>query len=214
MLLLPIILILLNTITAVAFEKGSMVQAFFGFVGEKNVALFISVIVAAFALKPFIKENVQDIYVDAMKAAGIIIFITGAGGAFGNSIKASGIGDYLVTTMQNWSIPLILFGWIFSQILRSAQGSTTVALVTTSAILGPVVAAQGGSAMLVALAVCAGGIGLSLPNDSGFWVVNRFSNFGMKETFECWTIAGTITGITALIMIFILGLFQGILPGL
>ncbi len=214
MLLLPIILILLNTITAVTFEKGSMVQSFFGFVGEKNVALFISVIVAAFALKPYIKENVQDIYVDAMKAAGIIIFITGAGGAFGNSIKASGIGDYLVTTMQNWSIPLVLFGWIFSQILRSAQGSTTVALVTTSAILGPVVAAQGGSAMLVALAVCAGGIGLSLPNDSGFWVVNRFSNFGMKETFECWTIAGTITGVTALIMVIILGFFQGMLPGL
>jgi len=77
-----------------------------------------------------------------------------------------------------------------------------------------VVAAQGGSARRGALAGCAGGSGLSLPNDSGFWVVNRFSNFGMKETFECWTIAGTITGVTALIMVIVLGFFQGILPGL
>lgn len=214
MLLLPIVLILLNTITAVAFEKGHPVQAFFGFVGEKNIAMFISVLVAAFALKPFIKENVEEIYTDAIKAAGIIIFITGAGGSFGASIKASGIGDYLVATMQSWSIPLILFGWIFSQILRSAQGSTTVALVTTSAILGPVVAAQGGSAMLVGLAVCAGGIGLSLPHDSGFWVINRFSNFGMKETFQSWTIGGTITGLTALVVVLILSFFRGILPGL
>jgi GntP family gluconate:H+ symporter len=150
----------------------------------------------------------------AIRSAGMIIFITGAGGAFGNSIKASGIGDYLVQTMTNWAVPLILFGFLLSQFLRSAQGSTTVALVTTSAILGPVVAAQGGSPMLVALAVCAGGIGLSLPNDSGFWVVNRFSNFEMKETFQTWTIGGTITGLSALAVLFILSIFRGILPGL
>lgn len=214
LLALPIVLILLNTITAIAFDKENSIRLLFGFLGEKNIALFIAVIASAWLLRPYIRGDVNEEYISAIKSAGIIIFITGAGGAFGNSIKASGIGDYLVHTMTNWSVPLVIFGFILSQLLRSAQGSTTVALVTTSAILGPIVASQGGSGMLVALAICAGGIGLSLPNDSGFWVVNRFSNFGMKETFQVWTVGGTIAGVTALVATLVLGLFSGVLPGL
>ncbi|MFB0532445.1 MAG: GntP family permease [Desulfatiglandales bacterium] len=214
LIILPIALILANTITAIALSEGNLIRSLFNFIGDKNIALFIAVLLGGFSLKPFIKEDVNEVYMSAIRSAGMIIFITGAGGAFGNSIKASGIGHYLVQTMTNWAVPLILFGFLLSQFLRSAQGSTTVALVTTSAILGPVVAAQGGSPMLVALAVCAGGIGLSLPNDSGFWVVNRFSNFEMKETFQTWTIGGTITGLSELAVLFILSIFRGILPGL
>lgn len=214
LIILPIILILLNTLSGVLCAEGSFMRGLFSFVGDKNIALFITVLLGGWLLKPYITEDVDEVYMTAIKAAGMIIFITGAGGAFGNSIKATGIGDYLVQTMTSWSIPFVVFGFLFSQLLRSAQGSTTVALVTTSAILGPVVASQGGSPMLVALAICAGGIGLSLPNDSGFWVVNRFSNFGMKETFQTWTVAGTLCGLTAFGMVLILGLFQGVLPGL
>lgn len=214
LLMLPIVLILSNTVTALALPKESLMRTFFGFLGEKNVALFIGVLVSAWLLRPFIKQDINEEYVEAIKAAGLIIFITGAGGAFGNSIKETGIGNYLVETMKHLSVPLVLFGYLLSQLLRSAQGSTTVALVTASAILGPIVATQGGSGMLVALAICAGGIGLSLPNDSGFWVVNRFSNFGMKETFQVWTVGGTLAGLTALVVVLVLSLFQGILPGL
>ncbi|MDD2441391.1 MAG: GntP family permease, partial [Eubacteriales bacterium] len=61
---------------------------------------------------------------------------------------------------------------------------------------------------------CAGGIGVSLPNDSGFWVVNRFAKFSLKQTFQTWTIGGTIAGVTSLILILILALLQNVLPGL
>jgi GntP family gluconate:H+ symporter len=219
LLALPIILILLNTLTnnLLAASESSL-GVLFGFIGDKNVALFITVLLASYFLKPFIKKNYDkdfnELYVSAVGKSGMILLITGAGGAFGNSIVETGIGDYLISVMNEWSIPIILFAFVFSQILRSAQGSATAALVTASATIGPIVGNYGTSPILVALAVGAGAIGLSLPNDSGFWVVNRFSNFTMQETFKTWTFGGTIGGLTALFMIFILSLFSGVLPGL
>lgn len=212
-LILPILLIVLNTVFAVA-AKGSPTAKFFGFVGDKNVALFISVIVASLALKPYFQEKSGDVLSRAIKSTGLILLITGAGGAFGNVIQSSGIGNFLVDTMKGWSMPVILLAFLFSQILRIAQGSTTVALVTTSSVLGPMVGSLGVSPMLVALAITAGGIGMSMPNDSGFWVISKFGNFDMKDTFRTWTIAGTVTGLVALLTIFVLSLFSGILPGI
>ncbi|MBE0602140.1 MAG: GntP family permease, partial [Deltaproteobacteria bacterium] len=108
----------------------------------------------------------------------------------------------------------IVLGFILSQILRAAQGSTTVALITTSAILGPVVATMGVSPILVGLGICAGGIGLSLPNDSGFWVVSRYGGINEADTIKAWTIGGTICGVTAFIVVLILNMFSNVLPGL
>ena len=151
----------------------------------------------------------------------MILAITGAGGAFGKIINETGIGKLLLAQMQSMASPesiglvLIITAWVISQVLRAAQGSTTVALVTTSALMGPLVAGLSGvSPILVGLAICAGGIGISLPNDSGFWVVNRFSKFDVKQTFEAWTVAGTISGLTALAIIIVLSLLTGVLPGL
>jgi GntP family gluconate:H+ symporter len=73
---------------------------------------------------------------------------------------------------------------------------------------------MGASPILVGLAICAGGIGLSLPNDSGFWVVNRFSRLSVTDTFKAWTIGGSIAGLTALVCVLVLNLFKGVLPGL
>ena len=95
------------------------------------------------------------------------------------------------------------------------MGSTTVALVTTSAIFAPILAGMATvSPILVSLAICAGGIGLSLPNDSGFWVINRFSKFDVPGTIKVWTVGGTIAGLTALVILVVLSMFTGVLPGL
>src|SRR5699024_12222437 len=77
-----------------------------------------------------------------------------------------------------------LLAFIFTQILRASLGSSTVALVTTSSILGPQVAALGVSPVLLGLAICSGAIGLSLPNDSGFWVVNKFGKLTITQTLK------------------------------
>lgn len=213
MLALPIILILANTVSQLLFPETA-ISAFFGFVGEKNVALLISVIAAIVLLSPYISTPKEQLYSEAINSAGIIILITGAGGAFGAVINKSGIGDHLIATMQSWSIPILLLAFIFSQILRASLGSATVALVTTSSILGPMVGELGVSPILLGLAICAGGIGLSLPNDSGFWVVNKFGKLTIPQTLKAWTVGGFIAGLTALAMVFILSLFSGILPGI
>lgn len=213
LLALPIVLILLNTIFGVT-AKGSSLAVFFGFIGEKNVALFLSVIVAGLALAPYFSETRSAIYSRAMKSAGLIILITGAGGSFGSVIQNSGIGKYLVDTMTGWHMPILLLAFLFSQILRIAQGSTTVALVTTSSVMGPLAPSLGVSPLLIGLAIAAGGIGLSMPNDSGFWVVSKFGNFDMRDTMKTWTIGGTVAGVTALIMVYVLSLFHGTLPGI
>lgn len=154
-----------------------------------------------------------------MQGIGIILAITGAGGAFGKIINETGIGKQLVegmTGLTDGSGALILIAaFIISQVLRAAQGSTTVALVTTAAIFAPVVAnMQGVSPLLASLAICAGGIGLSLPNDSGFWVINRFGRFDVPSTMRVWTVGGTLSGVTALIVVLILSMFTNSLPGL
>ncbi|WP_245628156.1 GntP family permease [Shouchella shacheensis] len=72
----------------------------------------------------------------------------------------------------------------------------------------------GTSPILLGLAICAGGIGLSLPNDSGFWVVNKFGRLSMVETLKVWSLGGFIAGLTALGAVYLLSLMQGFLPGL
>lgn len=216
---LPIIIILLGTVFTLFLEKDTAVYTFFSFIGNKNIALLIGFLVAFFSLRPYIKTSMNDVVTSACTQSGIILAITGAGGAFGKIINDTGIGQELVTGMGGLTagsgILVIIAAFVISQVLRAAQGSTTVALITTSAIFAPIVAGLASvSPLLVGLAICAGGIGISLPNDSGFWVVNRFSKFNVKQTFQVWTLGGTISGVTALIVIIILALFTNILPGL
>src|SRR5699024_8797646 len=195
LLALPIMLILLNTITDLWLGDG-LLSDILGFVGDKNVALLISVIVALFVIHPYISTPYKKLYDEAINSAGMIILVTGAGGAFGAIIKESGIGDHLIATMQGWSIPILLLVFIFSQILRASLGSATVALVTTSSIMGPLAADLGVSPILMGLAICAGAIGLSLPNDSGFWVVNKFGRLTIPQTIQAWSLGGFIAGLT------------------
>ncbi|MEO4054598.1 GntP family permease [Solibacillus sp. CAU 1738] len=210
---LPIVLILFNTVSSLWLEEGTL-RTILSFIGDKNIALFISVIVALIILRPYINVPYTQLYEEALNSAGMIILVTGAGGAFGAVINKSGIGDYLIDTMIGLSIPVLLLAFLFSQLLRASLGSSTVALVTTSSIMGPMVMELGTSPILLGLAICAGAIGLSLPNDSGFWVVNRFGKLTIPETIKAWSIGGFVAGLSALAMVYILSLFSGVLPGL
>lgn len=80
--------------------------------------------------------------------------------------------------------------------------------------MGPIATELGVSPVLLGLAICAGGVGLSLPNDSGFWVVSKFGRLSITETIRVWTIGGFLSGVTVLLFVYILSIFQGILPGL
>lgn len=124
------------------------------------------------------------------------------------------ITQIMTDGLQGFNMPILVMCFVIAQVLRIATGSTTVALTTTAAIVSGAAAASGVSPILCAIAVCAGGIGLSLPNDSGFWAISRFFHLNEIDTIRGWTLGGFVAGVTILIFACILSLFQGILPGL
>ena len=213
LLLFPIILIVIAAFLELGNYNNVLTNTLM-FIGETNIALFISVIITAILVKPYLETNTATLYKNAIESGGLIILISGAGGGFGAILNESGVGNYLVDLMTGWSMPILLLAFLFSQILRASLGNTTLALITASTVLGPMAIELGASPLLLGLAISAGGIGLSLPNDSGFWVVSKFANLSVKDTLKTWTVGGTIAGLTALGMVYILSIFQGVLPGL
>jgi GntP family gluconate:H+ symporter len=203
-LLMPIVLILLGSVLTLRLEVDSFWHRVFVFLGNKNNALLISVFFALALLRRHLKRDHGTMFKEAAESAGMILLITGAGGAYAAVVNQSGIGNYLVETLASLHLSLLFTGFILAAILRAALGSSTVALVTASSILGPLTAGSGYSPVLVGLAVCAGGMCFSLPNDSGFWVVSRFSGLSVKETLQSWTVGSSLGGVIAFIVLLVL----------
>ncbi len=213
-LLLPMLLILIGNTLALFLPENSGLYAFFKFIGNKNIALLFSLLVAIYALRKYIKRPLPELVMATADKSGMILLITGAGGAFGFLISSSGIGDYIVGLFESANISILFAGFLLAAILRAAQGSSTVSLVTTSAILGPAALQSGVSPILIALAICAGGNCASLPNDSAFWVTTRFVGITVNQSLKAWTLGATLAGIVMFIFILILSWISGILPGL
>ena len=206
-LLLPIILILLGSFMALFLQEGSVLKNLFLFIGNKNTALLITVFAAIFYLKKFTRKKTNELILEAAESSGMILLITGAGGAFGYIVAMSGIGEYIVNSLTAMNISILVTGFLLAAVLRAALGSSTVALITASSILAPLVINADVSNVLLAISICLGGLCLSLPNDSGFWVVSRFSGLTITQTLRSWTLGSTIAGITGFIIVLIFSTF-------
>ncbi|MCD8352952.1 MAG: GntP family permease [Clostridiales bacterium] len=212
-LLVPIVLILLGSFSSFFLSEGPVLTAL-TFLGDKNVAMIIGVLYGAFISRKYLKRSITEIMSDGADTVGLILLITGAGGAYGGILKASGIATYITDTLQSFHMPILIMCFVIAHGLRCATGSTTTALTTTSALVASAAMTSSVSPILCAIAVCAGGIGLSLPNDSGFWAINRFFHIDITDTIRGWTLGGFVAGVAILIFVCILSLFQGVLPGL
>ena len=213
-LLVPIFLILIGSFSAFLLPEDSTLLAALSFLGGKNVAMTIGVLYAAFISRKYLPRSITEIMSDGADKVGLILLITGAGGAYGGVLKACGIANLITGTLQGFHMPILIMCFVIAQVLRIATGSTTVALTTTAAIVSSAAAASGISPILCAIAVCAGGIGLSLPNDSGFWAISRFFHLNEVDTIRGWTLGGFVAGVAILIFVCLLSLCQGFLPGL
>ena len=200
-LLVPIILILLGSFVPLAVGEDAAITPIVKFLGDKNFAMMAGVIYAALISRKYLRQSITDIVTEAADQVGLILLITGAGGAFGKILQATGIADYVAGSLSQFSIPILVLCFLIAQIIRCAQGSTTVALMTTAAIMSSTIATSGVSPILCAIAICAGGIGLSLPNDSGFWAISRFFKISVTDTIRGWTIGGFVAGIAILIFV-------------
>lgn len=213
-LLVPIVLILIGSFSAFLLPADSKVLAVLSFLGGKNMAMTIGVLYAAFISRKYLPRSITAIMADAADKVGLILLITGAGGAYGGVLKACGIATVITDTLSGFHMPILIMCFVIAQVLRIATGSTTVALTTTAAIVASAAATSGVSPILCAIAVCAGGIGLSLPNDSGFWAISRFFHLSETDTIRGWTFGGFVAGVAILLFVCLLSLVQGVLPGL
>ena len=139
---------------------------------------------------------------EPISTAGIIILITGAGGAYGGMIRLSGVGKAMENVSNNFNISYILLAWLVTAIIRIAQGSATVAMITGVGLMAAIlsnVQDLGYHPLYIYLAIGFGSITLSWMNDSGFWVVQRLSGFTEKETLKTWSVLLTAISLVGLI---------------
>ena len=179
-----------------------------GFIGSPVIALLIGVFFAFFSARNS-KVNKEPWMVDALKQAGLIILITGSGGAFGQVIRSFDFASALnLSSATGFGGLLICF--IIAAILKTAQGSSTVAIITTSAIIAPLLSVFGleeiNQKALAVLAIGAGAMTVSHVNDSYFWVVSQFSGLNLRNALKGHTLATLVQGVTGIIIILLLHL--------
>ena len=208
--LIPIILIALKSITNYPTHPlgEGLISNIFNFIGNPVIALLIGVFLA-FNLKSKHKEETHFNWVTSgLKEAGIIILITGAGGAFGAILQATGIGDVIGENFSNMQLGLLL-PFIVAAVLKSAQGSSTVSIITTAAIMAPILESFGldssvGRALTV-LSIGAGAMTVSHLNDSFFWVVAQFTEMDTTTALKSQSVSTLIQGLTGILIVMIIG---------
>ncbi len=210
---LPILLISAAS-TAAAFKSFRVDSpAAFGvieFLGNRNVALIIGALLAMLVVmkqRGMSFAKINEHIGPPFETAGVIILITSAGGAFGHMLINARVGDAIQASAAGHEMNLILFAWLIASVIRIAQGSTTIALLTTSAMVQPIIASSGTlpyHPIYIFLAIGFGGMIMSWMNDSGFWVIGRLSGFTERQTLRTWTVLLTFNSIVGVLAALIL----------
>lgn len=207
-LVVPIVLILLNTTCGMLLPKDSAVMKIISFVGDSNIALAIGAILAIVTLgKRLGGKVILDVMDKTLKDAGPIVFITSAGGALGQVLKVSGAGDSLAQGVIHTGLPFILIPFVISGLLKVVQGSGTVAVTTAATLCAPIAASLGLDPILIFLASGAGARLCCQVNDSYFWVYTNCMGFDMKTGLKTLSISNVIMSLGGLLATFICSLW-------
>jgi Gnt-I system low-affinity gluconate transporter len=146
----------------------------------------------------------------ALAPAGLIILITGAGGVLKQVLVDSGIGKIMAESLAGSALPPIVLAWLLAAIVRLAQGSATVAMITAAGILAPALVAFNLSEpqlALIVLSIASGATIASHVNDSGFWLVGKYLGMTEKQTLQSWTVMETIIAVCGLAFTLLASLF-------
>ncbi|WP_315166594.1 GntP family permease [Metaclostridioides mangenotii] len=206
--IVPIILILINTVATLFKYSGPMAGAI-DFLGSPIIAVGIGLIVAIYGLGAKYERNeIIGAMEKGIKSAGVIMLVTGAGGALGMIIRDSGAGDYIAGLIAQTALPAVVIPFAISSIIRLIQGSGTVAMTTAASVTAPMMATLGLSPELAVLSACIGSLVFSHFNDSYFWVVNR--TLGVteaKDQIRGYSIASTIVWGVGFVELLIISIF-------
>lgn len=208
-LIIPIILILINTV-ATAMGKTEEFMNVLVFLGQPIVAVGLGLIVAILTLgRSLDRHEALTEMEKGMASAGIIMLVTGGGGALGQIIKDSGLGTFMAEGLAKTAIPIIILPLLIATAMRFIQGSGTVAMTTAASITAPIIAASGVSPILGAVACCVGSLFFGYFNDSYFWVVNRTLGVSeAKDQLRIWSVTSTVAWAVGVVEVLILNIFM------
>ena len=213
---LPIILMALSSISSILGWQGGLASVC-AFLGAPIIALAVGLLCSIATLVTTGKMGeFRDLTDETLKTVGPILFITAAGGVLGKIISTAGFVDYMSENAAFLSSVGIFFPFLIAAILKSAQGSSTVAITTTAGIMGAI--SESGSMMaalgltspvaaaLTVMAIGAGAMTVSHANDSYFWVVTNFGELKAQDGYKTQTMLTLLMGVAAMIFIWILSL--------
>ncbi|NUK11308.1 GntP family permease [Streptomyces lunaelactis] len=196
----PLILILAATFSSIALDPSTP-RSVIEFFGSPFVALTIALLLAYYLLgfrRGWSRKSLESVSTSSLKPVGNILLVVGAGGIFGAVLKASGVAQALSDTFNDVGLPVIVLAYLISLVLRVAQGSATVAIVTTAGIVLPLVENGGHSQAFLALvimAISAGSIFASHVNDGGFWIVAKYFGISERDTLKSWTVLESVLSV-------------------
>ena len=207
----PILAMAFGSVVTMAGWEG-FIPELFEFFGIPVIALALGLLVALVLLgMQHRMSELQDVTEETLKVTGPILFITGAGGVLGAVIAATPVIDYITEVAPGFASIGLFFPFIVSAVLKTAQGSSTVAMVTSAGIVVPLLDLLGLQSdveiALAVMAIAAGAMTVSHANDSYFWVVTRFGNLTVQQGYRTHTVTTGIMGVTSIIFIWLLGLF-------
>ncbi len=204
--IIPILLIAIKSFLSI--EAGA--SAVWGSLGDPVIALAIGVLLAFNCGRLWTKDTVGRLLQEAAEKAGGILVIIGAGGAFGAILAAAKIGQHFGAAVSLGSLGL-LFPFLLTFILKTAQGSSTVAIITAASIVQPLLPAlvldTANEKLLCVLSMGAGSMMISHANDAYFWVIAKFSGLDMKTMLKVYSVATAIMGLVSLGMVYLVSLF-------
>lgn len=204
---LPVVLIAANTTANVLFPAESTIVSILNFFGDPNFALTAAALAGTwtfYRMRQIDKEELQDQLTEALQSGGNIIAITAAGGAFGALLQAAGIGDYIASNLTQVGISLLFTGWLVAALIRIAQGSGTVAILTAAQIMAPLTGGLSVHPVWMMMAVGTGGMFFSWYNDSGFWIVKEVAGITEAETFKTFSAVNLVMSTTGGLVVLIL----------
>lgn len=208
---IPLFLIMLSSFLGLLPGKlPGPADSVLKFLGDPVIALLIGVALALFLVPKENCKHINDIFSESIDKAGPILAITAAGGAFGAVIKATGLGDQVSQFFSMSKLGLVI-PFVLAAILKTAQGSSTVAAITAASIVAPMLAALGLDSSwgrtLALLSIGSGSMMISHANDSYFWVITKFSDISPDVTLKVYTSATVVISVTSFTIIWLLSLF-------
>lgn len=199
---LPIVLIVCTTVLSSPWGVGLGLPEWLSYtlllIGHPFTALIIANIIAWYVLgvkRGLEKERLLEISTKALYPAGVIILLTGAGGAFKQILIDTGAGTMIASSLSSTYFPPVVFGFVIAAVVRLMQGSSTVAMITAAGLTAPVLVGSDQGVLRTAILVIAIASGASIfshVNDSGFWLVKQYLNLTEKQTFGSWSILTSI----------------------